>query len=163
MQHFVFWSHEIGVSGREAMNATMSSCFSSISVIPPSPLIHDSHSPSLPIRLRSTPALILRTNAGTSSGLVRVLQQRVGVVSPDDLSPPEPVIDVKEEEVFGGIDGVAGTKAEEKTIKAPNRVKRKGGDGIEESDDNRFKLRNGREVHFLYCFSRREFRFPWLK
>lgn len=65
-------------------------------------------------------------------------------MSPDDLSLPEPVIDVKEEEVFAVVDGVAGTKAEEKTLKAPTRVKKKGGEG--ESDDNRFKLRNGREV-----------------
>lgn len=66
-------------------------------------------------------------------------------MSPDDLSLPEPVIDVKEEEVFAVVDGVAGTKAEEKALKAPTRLKKKkGGEG--ESDDNRFKLRNGREV-----------------
>lgn len=74
-------------------------------------------------------------------------------MSPDDLSLPEPVIDVKEEEVFAVVDGVAGTKAEEKALKAPTRLKKKkGGEG--ESDDNRFKLRNGREVHFLYSLFR---------
>ena len=133
----------------------MSSCFSSVSVIPPSPVIHDPYSPFSPVRLRSTPAFVLRTHTSASSGLVRVLQQGVGVVSPDDLSLPEPVIDVKEEEVFGVVDGVARTKADEKTLKARSRVKKKGGDG--ESDDNRFKLRNGREVHFstLCLFSER--------
>lgn len=65
-------------------------------------------------------------------------------MSPDDLSLPEPLIDVKEEEVFAVVDGVAGTKAEEKALKAPTRLKKKAGEG--ESDDNRFKLRNGREV-----------------
>ncbi|XP_034677309.1 GTPase HflX isoform X1 [Vitis riparia] len=126
------------------MKATVSSCFSSISIIPPSSLVHDPHSPFPPVRLRPIPAFTLRTHSTTSFRLVRVLQRGVGVVSPDDLSPPEPVIDVKEEEVFAVVDGVAGTKAEEKTLKAPTRVKKKGGEG--ESDDNRFKLRNGREV-----------------
>ncbi|WKA10195.1 hypothetical protein VitviT2T_027778 [Vitis vinifera] len=126
------------------MKATVSSCFSSISIIPPSSLVHDPHSPFPPVRLRSIPAFTLRTHTTTSFRLVRVLQRGVGLVSPDDLSLPEPVIDVKEEEVFAVVDGVAGTKAEEKTLKAPTRVKKKGGEG--ESDDNRFKLRNGREV-----------------
>ncbi|XP_002281042.2 uncharacterized protein LOC100247233 isoform X1 [Vitis vinifera] len=129
---------------RGAMKATVSSCFSSISIIPPSSLVHDPHSPFPPVRLRSIPAFTLRTHTTTSFRLVRVLQRGVGLVSPDDLSLPEPVIDVKEEEVFAVVDGVAGTKAEEKTLKAPTRVKKKGGEG--ESDDNRFKLRNGREV-----------------
>ncbi|KAJ9674806.1 hypothetical protein PVL29_023999 [Vitis rotundifolia] len=126
------------------MKATVSSCFSSISIIPPSSLVHDPHSPFPLVRLRPIPAFTLRTHTTTSFRLVRVLQRGVGVVSPDDLSLPEPVIDVKEEEVFAVVDGVAGTKAEEKTLKAPTRVKKKGGEG--ESDDNRFKLRNGREV-----------------
>ncbi|RVW56733.1 Protease Do-like 2, chloroplastic [Vitis vinifera] len=46
------------------------------------------------------------------------------VMLEDEIDPiTSPVVDVKEEEVFAVVDGVTGTKAEEKTLKAPTREK----------------------------------------
>ena len=57
------------------------------------------------------------------------------------------MVDVKEEKVFAVVDGVASTKAEEKTLKTPTRVKKNKGEW--DSDDNGFKLCNEIEVFFF--------------
>ncbi|XP_060673501.1 uncharacterized protein LOC107435477 isoform X5 [Ziziphus jujuba] len=127
----------------------MSACFCS-SLIRPSPQFHESYlrwlsvSPNpqnFPLIHRKYPKISTRIFA-------RVLQQGIGVVSPDDVSLNNPVVDdTKEEEgkevVHGALDGVADAKSEEKVRGSSNRVKKK---AEEDEGSDRFKLRNGREV-----------------
>jgi len=78
-----------------------------------------------------------------------VLPQGADVVSPDNVLVQNPVIETieaKEEEVHGVFNGVASTKSEDKT---PVKKKKK---EEEDSFENRFQLRNGREVTFLSLF-----------
>ena len=70
-------------------------------------------------------------------------------MSPDNVLVQNPVIETieaKEEEVHGVFNGVASTKSEDKT---PVKKKKK---EEEDSFENRFQLRNGREVTFLSLF-----------
>ncbi|KAF8410549.1 hypothetical protein HHK36_003080 [Tetracentron sinense] len=79
---------------------------------------------------------------------IRVFKEGIEVVvSPDDVSLPNPVIDAKEEETIGVSNGVAELRAEEtlnSSRGSSNRDTKKRED--EKSYDDRFKLRNGREV-----------------
>ncbi|KAK9269928.1 hypothetical protein L1049_025501 [Liquidambar formosana] len=123
----------------------MSSCISSF-IIHPWPLIHEppetrwtSLNPNRPLY-----PLTLRLNS-SSKLTAGVFQQGVGLVSPDDVSLPH----TKEpEDIHGAVNGVADTKVQEETVDfervSTTRVKKKRED--EESFDDRFKLRNGREV-----------------
>lgn len=127
----------------------MSACFCS-SLIRPSPPIHESYLPWLSVRPNFP--LIQRKYPNFSSTIfARVLQQGLGVVSPDDVSLNSPVVDDTKEEgkedVRGALDGVADAKSEEKALSSSNRAKKKTED---DEGSDRFKLRNGREVRFLF-------------
>uniref|UniRef100_A0A2C9VWI6 Hflx-type G domain-containing protein n=1 Tax=Manihot esculenta TaxID=3983 RepID=A0A2C9VWI6_MANES len=80
----------------------------------------------------------------SSRFITRVLQHGVEVVSPENVSLPSPVIDTKEdkEDVNGLVAG--GALSNDKTFVSSTRVKKKRPE--EDSFENRFKLRNGREV-----------------
>lgn len=70
-------------------------------------------------------------------------------MSPDNVLVQNPVIETveaKEEEVHGVFNGVASIKSEDKT---PVKKKKK---EEEDSFENRFQLRNGREVIFFKSF-----------
>ncbi|KAK1555705.1 hypothetical protein Q3G72_030248 [Acer saccharum] len=133
----------------------MSLCFCSLTR-PLFPQIHESNFQWIPIPNRSIFPLNLNTHISTSTTtssrfVSRVLQQGLEVASPntDDASLPSPVIGTKEEkedvEVHGALNGVAGAQQSGgKTQSSSNRVKKKRDD--EDSFDNRFKLRNGKEV-----------------
>ncbi|XP_062023413.1 uncharacterized protein LOC133739648 [Rosa rugosa] len=93
------------------------------------------------------PPLTLRNHSRASA---RVVARAVadGVVSPDDLSFQEPaVIETEEEgngEAQGVVDGVAESESEDKGVRPATRYKKKKED--EDGLENRFKLRNGKEI-----------------
>ncbi|KAJ0025152.1 hypothetical protein Pint_09022 [Pistacia integerrima] len=114
-----------------------------------SPQIHELNIQWNPSPNRSNFPLSLITNtSNTSSRLIaRVLEQGLEVASPDtDVSLRNPVIDPKEEEeeVPGALNGLAGAELDTKTVNSSSRFKKKRDD--EDGSDNRFKLRNGKEV-----------------
>lgn len=94
---------------------------------------------------RPISALTLRNHSNHNDISFRLIAR---VVSSDDVSLVNPVVSTKEgegeeeerEEVYGAFNGVADTKPPSPSTK----VKKKKEDY--EDDDNRFKLRNGREV-----------------
>ena len=154
----------------------MSACICCCSIIRPSPLSHDPNYPWSPPPSNSNPyrpncPLTLRNDSNyhhhnlnisssSSSRLIaRSLQQQglgVGVDSTDNsLALKRPVIDeevqvqveVEEEEVHGPvINGVAETKSQ---TPSATKTKKKKEEDDDDSFENRFKLRNGREVRFF--------------
>ncbi|KAM0967747.1 uncharacterized protein LOC126602531 [Malus sylvestris] len=131
----------------------MSAC-SCCSLIRSSPLSHD-HPISRPLAKLSRPifSLSLRKQYSDAAAprfvVVRAVQPGLGVVEPGDVSVHDPTsIDVVETgngEVLGVVGGVADAKLEDHKPLAPaTRVRKKKEE--ESGDDNRFKLRNGREV-----------------
>ena len=96
--------------------------------------------PKLPLIFTSSTTYSLKLTA-------HVLPQGTEVVSPDNVLVQNPVIETseaKEEEVDGVFNGAASTKPEDKT---PVKKKKKKKDD-EDNFENRFQLRNGREVTF---------------
>ncbi|PRQ27100.1 putative nucleoside-triphosphate phosphatase [Rosa chinensis] len=93
------------------------------------------------------PPLTLRNHAHASATVV-ARAVGVGVVSPDDLSFQEPpVIETDGEgngEAQGVVDGVAESESEDKGVRPATRYKKKKED--EDGLENRFKLRNGKEI-----------------
>ena len=155
----------------------MSACICCCSIIRPSPLSHDPNYPWSPPPSNSNPyrpncPLTLRNDSNyhhhhnlnisssSSSRLIaRSLQQQehgAGVDSTDSsLALKRPVIDeevqvqvqVEEEEVHGPvINGVAETKSQ---TPSATKTKKKKEEDDDDSFENRFKLRNGREVRFF--------------
>ena len=154
----------------------MSACICCCTIIRPSPLNHDPNYPWSPPPSNSNPyrpncPLTLRNDSNyhhhnlnisssSSSRLIaRSLQQQglgVGVDSTDSsLALKRPVIDeevqvqvqVEEEEVHGPvINGVAETKSQ---TPSATKTKKKKEEDDDDSFENRFKLRNGREVRFF--------------
>ncbi|KAM1387960.1 hypothetical protein ACFX2I_016142 [Malus domestica] len=131
----------------------MSAC-SCCSLIRSSPLSHD-HPISRPLAKLSRPIFSLSLRKQYSDAatprfvVVRAVQPGLGVVEPGDVSVHDPTsIDVVETgngEVLGVVGGVADAKLEDHKPLAPaTRVRKKKEE--EGGDDNRFKLRNGREV-----------------
>ncbi|KAL5780555.1 hypothetical protein ACOSQ2_011292 [Xanthoceras sorbifolium] len=128
----------------------MSLCFCSLTR--PSPQIHELNFRWITIPNRSILPLTLtpQTNSTSSRLISRVLQQGLEVASPDtdaSLRSQAPVIETKEEkeEVHGALSGVAGAQSSDgRRHSSSSRVKKKRDDG--DSFENRFKLRNGREV-----------------
>ncbi|KAM5564978.1 hypothetical protein ABKV19_019156 [Rosa sericea] len=96
------------------------------------------------------PSLTLRNHARASARVVAraVADGGVGVVSPDDLSFQDAaVIQTEEEgngEAQGVVDGVAESESEDKGVRPATRYKKKKED--EDGLENRFKLRNGKEI-----------------
>lgn len=155
----------------------MSACICCCTIIRPSPLSHDPNYPWSPPPSNSNPyrpncPLTLRNDSNyhhhnlnisssSSSRLIaRSLQQQglgVGVDSTDSsLALKRPVIDEEvqvqvqveeEEEVHGPvINGVAETKSQ---TPSATKTKKKKEEDDDDSFENRFKLRNGREVRFF--------------
>ncbi|XP_057975776.1 uncharacterized protein LOC131163087 [Malania oleifera] len=115
----------------------MTACICSI--VPPSSSIRDavsriSPNPNLPIT-----CALKRRLTSNSARLTRVLQDGTGL---------NPVVDAPEEEVHGVLNGVADAKATEETLELSRTSSTEATKKIEDEDsyDNRFKLRNGREV-----------------
>ncbi|KAK7825128.1 gtpase hflx [Quercus suber] len=154
----------------------MSACICYCSIIRPSPLNHDPnypwspppsnsnpYRPSFPLTLKNDSNhhhhhhhnLNISSSSSSSSRLIaRSLQQQgLGVDSTDSsLALKSPVIDeevqvqvqVEEEEVHGPvINGVADTKSQ---TPSATKTKKKKEEDDDDSFENRFKLRNGREV-----------------
>ncbi|PON90967.1 GTPase [Trema orientale] len=92
------------------------------------------------------PIFLRKDSINSPRFFARVPQQGSGVVSPEDLSLPNPAVETKEEvlRVFDEVAEEEGAKSEDKAPGSSTRAKKK----TEEEDefDNRFKLRNGREV-----------------
>lgn len=156
----------------------MSACICCYSIIRPSPLSHDPNYPWSPPPSNSNPyrpnfPLTLKNGSNyhhhhhhnlniyssSSRFIARSLQQQglgVGVDSTDSsFALKSPVIDeevqveveVEEEEVHGPvINGVADTKSE---TPSATKTKKKKEEDDDDSFENRFKLRNGREVRFF--------------
>ena len=155
----------------------MSACICCCTIIRPSPLSHDPNYPWSPPPSNSNPyrpncPLTLRNDSNyhhhnlnisssSSSRLIaRSLQQQglgVGVDSTDSsLALKRPVIDEEvqvqvqveeEEEVHGPvINGVAEIKSQ---TPSATKTKKKKEEDDDDSFENRFKLRNGREVRFF--------------
>lgn len=104
------------------------------------------HEPYFPNLKKPKFRLIFTSSITDSLKLTaHVLPQGADVVSPDNVLVQNPVIETIEakEEVHGVFNGVASTKSEDKT---PVKKKKK---EEEDSFENRFQLRNGREVTFL--------------
>ncbi|KAH8479725.1 hypothetical protein H0E87_031450 [Populus deltoides] len=103
------------------------------------------HEPYFPNLKKPKFRLIFTSSITDSLKLTaHVLPQGADVVSPDNVLVQNPVIETieaKEEEVHGVFNGVASTKSEDKT---PVKKKKK---EEEDSFENRFQLRNGREVY----------------
>lgn len=131
-------------------NSTMTTCFSS-SLLRPSFTTTDLCFPWHPPNpSRKIYPIFLRNDSNHSPRIfARVLQQGTGVVSPDDVSFQPPAIqtegDDKEDarrifDEFAPID----TDSEDKAPSSSTRARKK----IESEDgfENRFKLRNGKEV-----------------
>lgn len=123
-----------------------------------SPLLHEPYlsCPLTKLNHRQIWSLTLRNTSNCSPRVVvRAIADGLGVVSPDDLSIQNPpLIETKEEgndEINGVIDGVEDAKSEDRALRPSTRVKKKKED--EYSLENRFKLRNGKEV-FFYCIFR---------
>ncbi|KAJ6392212.1 hypothetical protein OIU77_026046 [Salix suchowensis] len=104
------------------------------------------HEPYFPNLKKPKSPLILTSSITYSLKLTaHVLPQGTEVVSPDNVLVHNPVIETieaKEEEVHGVFNGAASTKSEDKT---PVKKKKKKED--EDNFENRFQLRNGREVY----------------
>ncbi|XP_031119832.1 uncharacterized protein LOC116023028 [Ipomoea triloba] len=85
-------------------------------------------------------------------GSIRAFEDGIGVLSPDDtVSVRNPVIETGDgdeaEDFHQGFNGAASTEAEEKAQSSVlKKIERKKGAQVEETDDGRFTLRNGREV-----------------
>ncbi|PON74590.1 GTPase [Parasponia andersonii] len=92
------------------------------------------------------PIFLRKDSINSPRFFARVPQQGSGVVSPEDLSLPNPAVETKEEvlRVFDGVAEAEGTKSEDKAPGSSTRAKKKTEE--ENKFDNRFKLRNGREV-----------------
>ncbi|XAR61715.1 hypothetical protein NMG60_11016216 [Bertholletia excelsa] len=91
--------------------------------------------------------------SNTLRGLARVFQDEVGVLSPDNtVSLRTPLIDTTEDgKVDGVVLGAASTVVEQEASpdlskSSARKSAKKREDDEEDSYDNRFKLRNGREV-----------------
>lgn len=125
------------------------------SIIRPSPVIPERYVPCIP---QPNPNRLRKDSKGVSSKVsTSVLPQELGLVSSDDVSLQNPVIKtterVKEEEevlVPGIASGVSDTTSVDKASGWSNRVKKKK-DELD-SYENRFKLRNGREVGLQFSF-----------
>ncbi|KAK9947025.1 hypothetical protein M0R45_012462 [Rubus argutus] len=116
-----------------------------------SPLLHEPYLswPLAKLNHRQIWSLTLRnTSTCCPRVVVRAIADGLGVVSPEDLSIQNPpLIETKEEgndEINGVIDGVADAKSEDRALRPSTRVKKKKED--EDSLENRFKLRNGKEI-----------------
>ncbi|XP_009335807.2 GTPase HflX [Pyrus x bretschneideri] len=131
----------------------MSACFC-CSLIRSSPLFHDDLI-SRPLAKLSRPIFSLALSKQYSDAaaprfvVVRAVQPGLGVVEPGDVSVGDPpsidVVEAGNGEVLGVVGGVVDAKLEDDKPLAPaTRVRKKKED--EGGDDNRFKLRNGREV-----------------
>uniref|UniRef100_A0A5B7BDQ1 Putative GTPase HflX n=1 Tax=Davidia involucrata TaxID=16924 RepID=A0A5B7BDQ1_DAVIN len=128
----------------------MTACFCSI--IRPSRLIPETDCRWIPNPNRPPVHFTLPIHTKKNSwGLLKVLQEEgLGVLSPEDtVSLRNPVIDSKEEEVLGVVNGVSTTELEETTLNSskasPKRITKKKEDK-EDRYDSRFTLRNGREI-----------------
>ena len=137
----------------------MTACFS-CSLILPSISTNDLSLPWPPSNPnRPFSPVFLRKDSCNNSPRIfaRVLQQGpgAGVVSPEDLSLHNPPVETREDEQKEALrvfDGVAegDTRSEDKSPSSSTRAKKKTEE--EDENDNRFKLRNGREVSFLLGF-----------
>lgn len=138
----------------------MSACFC-CSLIRSYPLSHDNLI-SRPLAKLSRPifSLALRKQYSDATAprfvVVRAVQPGLGVVEPGDVSVGDPpsidVVEAGNGKVLGVVGGVADAKLEDDKPLAPaTRVRKKKEE--EGGDDNRFKLRNGREVgRTPFCF-----------
>lgn len=128
------------------------------SIIRPSPSIHERYVPCI---LPPNPNRFRKDSKCISSRLtISVLPQELGLVSSDDVSLQNPVIKTTEVQVEeeaqaqadpGIVGGVLDAKSEEdRGSVLSTRVKKKKDE--QDNYDNRFKLRNGREVGFCYTF-----------
>lgn len=86
----------------------------------------------------------------------KALEQGLGIASPDDVSFRDPSIefdskDEENEEVLRVFDEVEETKAEDAFPSSSNRIKKKREDKDGDKSDDRFKLRNGREVRLTFA------------
>nr|GLL18161.1 uncharacterized protein LOC109149842 [Ipomoea trifida] len=83
---------------------------------------------------------------------IRAFEDGIGVLSPEDtVSVRNPVIETGDkdeaEDFHQGFNGAASTEAEETAQSSVlKKIERKKGAQVEENDDGRFTLRNGREV-----------------
>lgn len=129
----------------------MSLCFCSLTRS--FPQFHELNFQWTPSPNRSIFPFNLTTRINSSSRYI----SRLEVASPD-TGAQSPVIDTKEEEkeeVSKVLNGVEGTQSDDKTVNSSYRVKKKRDD--ENGFENRFKLRNGKEVvlffvSFSFCF-----------
>ncbi|KAJ4702007.1 GTP-binding protein, HflX [Melia azedarach] len=118
----------------------MSLCFCSLTRS--FPQFHELNFQWTPSPNRSIFPFNLTTRINSSSRYI----SRLEVASPD-TGAQSPVIDTKEEEkeeVSKVLNGVEGTQSDDKTVNSSYRVKKKRDD--ENGFENRFKLRNGKEV-----------------
>jgi GTP-binding protein HflX len=135
----------------------MSVSFSCCCISRPSTPNHERNlswtSPPLPNPNRPISVLTLRNHSNRNYISSRLI---AGVVSSDGVSLINPVIGTEEEEeedqeeereeVHGALNGVADTKPPSPSTKIK---KKKEEDKDDDSFENRFKLRNGREVRFF--------------
>ncbi|XP_050364390.1 uncharacterized protein LOC126783051 [Argentina anserina] len=122
----------------------------SFTLIPSSPLLH--HQPYLSWPLpnpshRPISSHALKYDARASATVVvRAVADGVGFVSPNDSSFEDDAAVVEaEEEGIGEVDGAAESKSEEKDLLPSPRYKKKKKNDENELE-NRFKLRNGKEI-----------------
>ncbi|MBA0691569.1 hypothetical protein Goari_009191 [Gossypium aridum] len=126
----------------------MSLCFCSLISPPPSPLIYDSNFPWNLNLNRSVSPLTFSTHGNDRSFVARVAQRGYEV---GDSSLQSPTIEAEEENevVDELVNGSVVAEPVEEDTPRPVRVRKKRDDGDgsdDESFEDRFKLRNGREV-----------------
>lgn len=127
----------------------MSLCFCSL--IRPSPLIYDSNYPWNLNLNRSICSIGFSIHRNNRNFAARVAQQGFQV---DNISLQSPTIEVEEENevVDELVNGVVGTESVDDAPK-PVRIRKKkddSDDSNDESFEDRFKLRNGKEVFFFF-------------
>ncbi|MBA0720575.1 hypothetical protein Golax_008189 [Gossypium laxum] len=126
----------------------MSLCFCSLISPPPSPLIYDSNFPWNLNLNRSVSPLTFSTHGNDRSFVARVAQRGYEV---GNSSLQSPTIEAEEENevVDELVNGSVVAEPVEEDTPRPVRVRKKRDDGYgsdDESFEDRFKLRNGREV-----------------
>ncbi|MBA0745757.1 hypothetical protein Gogos_008320 [Gossypium gossypioides] len=126
----------------------MSLCFCSLISPRPSPLIYDSNFPWNLNLNRSVSPLTFSTHGNDRSFVARVAQRGYEV---DNISLQSPTIEAEEENevVDELVNGSVVAEPVEEDTPRPVRVRKKrddGDDSDDESFEDRFKLRNGREV-----------------
>lgn len=133
----------------------MSLCVCSLISPRPSPLIYDSNFPWNLNPNRSVGPLTFSTHGNDRSFVARVAQRGYEV---DNISLQSPTIEAEEENevVDELVNGSFVAEPVEEDTPRPVRVRKKRDDGDgsdDESFEDRFKLRNGREVNFYFILS----------